>query len=199
MEILSCSLLVCRAWSAQFYWRSGARARCCFLPLFSPCVVHVRTSVDVHLDSYDRTQAVSFKTVISTAPSSTFLKKRLKQLRLHSKYLFRSRYMCLWYLSSLWEILTQVWTLGVGSDRSLARPKEWNGEPSGFDDFAFTFSNRLRAFVRCREFPGGVSDHGSADSVGNAYTTREGRGQRSRDCTAGSDRWKGFELHPTSP
>ena len=36
-------------------WRSGARARCCFLPLFSPCVVHVRTSVDVHLDSCDRT------------------------------------------------------------------------------------------------------------------------------------------------
>ena len=54
-------------------WRSGARARCCFLPLFSPCVVHVRTSVDVHLDSCDRTQAVSFKTVISTAPSSTGL------------------------------------------------------------------------------------------------------------------------------
>ena len=27
--------------------------------------------------------------------------------------------------------LTQVWTLGVGSDRSLGRPKEWNGEPSG--------------------------------------------------------------------
>ena len=52
-------------------WRSGARARCYFLPLFSPCVVHVRTSVDVHLDSCDRTQAVSFKTVISTAPSST--------------------------------------------------------------------------------------------------------------------------------
>ena len=42
-------------------WRSGARARCCFLPLFSPCVVHVRTSVDIHLDSCDRTQAVSFK------------------------------------------------------------------------------------------------------------------------------------------
>ena len=28
--------------------------------------------------------------------------------------------------------LTQVWTLGLGSDRSLGRPKEWNGEPSGF-------------------------------------------------------------------
>ena len=54
-------------------WRSGARARCCFLPLFSPCVVHVRISVDVHLDSCDYTQAVSFKTVISTAPSSTGL------------------------------------------------------------------------------------------------------------------------------
>ena len=39
--------------------------------------------------------------------------------------------------------LTQVWTLGVGSDRSLGRPKEWNGELSGFDDFAFKFSNWL--------------------------------------------------------
>ena len=38
---------------------------------------------------------------------------------------------------------TQVWTLGVGSDRSLGRPKEWNGEPSSFDDFAFKFSNWL--------------------------------------------------------
>ena len=41
--------------------------------------------------------------------------------------------------------LTQVWTLGVGSDRSLGRPKEWNGEPSKFDDFAFKFSNWLSA------------------------------------------------------
>ena len=39
--------------------------------------------------------------------------------------------------------LTQVWTLGVGSDRSLGRRQEWNGEPSGFDDFAFKFSNWL--------------------------------------------------------
>ena len=39
--------------------------------------------------------------------------------------------------------LTQVWTLGVGSDRSLGRPKEWNGEPSSFDDFAFKVSNWL--------------------------------------------------------
>ena len=38
--------------------------------------------------------------------------------------------------------LTNVWTLGVGSGRSLGRPKEWNGE-SGFDNFAFKFSNWL--------------------------------------------------------
>ena len=60
-------------WCVAPGWRSGARARCCFLPLFSPCVVHARTSVDVHLDSCDRTQAVSVKTVISIAPSSTGL------------------------------------------------------------------------------------------------------------------------------
>ena len=35
--------------------------------------------------------------------------------------------------------LTQVWTLGVRSDR----PKEWNGEPCSFHDFAFKFSNWL--------------------------------------------------------
>ena len=39
--------------------------------------------------------------------------------------------------------LTQVWTLGVGSDRSLGRTKEWNGAPSSIDDFAFKFSNWL--------------------------------------------------------
>ena len=36
--------------------------------------------------------------------------------------------------------LTHVWALGVGSDRSLGRPKEWNGESSVFDNFAFKFS-----------------------------------------------------------
>ena len=73
--VLSCSLfgLSRLVGAVALGWRSGARTRCCFLPLFSPCVVHVRTSVDVHLDSCDRTQAVSFMTVISTAPSSTGL------------------------------------------------------------------------------------------------------------------------------
>ena len=56
-------------------WRSGARARYCFLPLFSPCVVHVRTSVDVHLDPCDRTQAVSFNhcTIFNRVMSPTFV------------------------------------------------------------------------------------------------------------------------------
>ena len=39
--------------------------------------------------------------------------------------------------------LTQVRTLGVGSHRSLGRPKKWNGESSGFGGFAFEFSNWL--------------------------------------------------------
>ena len=56
-------------------WRSGARARCCFLPLFSPCVVHVRTSVNVHLDSCDRTHSRLIQNSHSTAPSSTFSKR----------------------------------------------------------------------------------------------------------------------------
>ena len=55
--------------------RSGARARVCFL-LLSLCVVHVRTLVDVHLDSCDRSQAVSFKTVVSIATSSTYKHKQ---------------------------------------------------------------------------------------------------------------------------
>ena len=42
-------------------------------------------------------------------------------------------------------------TLGVGSDRSLGRPKEWNGESGGFDDFAYKFSNWLSGFPRDAE------------------------------------------------
>ena len=95
--------------------------------------------------------------------------------------------------------LTLVWTLGVGSDRSLGRPEEWNGEPSGFDDFAFKFSTWLSGLPgNAERFLEESVTMAQPDSVGNAYTTREGRGQESRDSTAGSDRWKGSELHPTS-
>ena len=47
--------------------------------------------------------------------------------------------------------LTQVWTLGVSSDRSLGRPKEWSGEPSGYDDFAFKFPHWLSGLPRDAE------------------------------------------------
>ena len=87
--------------------------------------------------------------------------------------------------------LTQVWTLGVGSDRSLRRPKEWNGEPSGFEDFALKFSNWLSGLP-------GDAERFLEESVTMAQpiqwaTLREGRGQESRDSTAGSDRWKGSQ------
>ena len=39
--------------------------------------------------------------------------------------------------------LTCISRLGVRSDRRLDRPKEWNGEASGFDDFVFKFANWL--------------------------------------------------------
>ena len=33
--------------------------------------------------------------------------------------------------------------MGLASERSLGRPKEWDGKESGFDKFAFRFSNCL--------------------------------------------------------
>ena len=36
---------------------------------------------------------------------------------------------------------SRIWTLGIGGDRSLGKPKEWNGDPEGFDDFVFKYSN----------------------------------------------------------
>ena len=94
--------------------------------------------------------------------------------------------------------LTQVWTLGVGTDRSLGRPEEWNGEPSGIDDFAFKFSNWLSGLLEDAErfLEESVT---MAQPIQWATLTPERRsGQGSRDSTAGSDRWKGSELSPTS-
>ena len=41
--------------------------------------------------------------------------------------------------------LDRLWMLGLSSDRSLGRPKEWNGkeEPTSFDNFAHKFANWL--------------------------------------------------------
>ena len=70
---------VCRALLAHWRfvgavalgWRSGARACCPFLWFFSLCTCALL--LNIHLDSCDRTQAISFKQVISTAPLSTGL------------------------------------------------------------------------------------------------------------------------------
>ena len=71
--------------------------------------------------------------------------------------------------------LKQVWTLGVGSDRSLGRPKEWNCESSGFDDFAFEFSNWLSGLPQdAKRFLEKSAKHGSFDHVGDACGTRKG-------------------------
>ena len=77
MEILSCSLCVSRLVGALAPCRrSGARLaqwRPSVLSLhlvFSLCTCALL--LNIHLDSCDRTQAISFKQVISTAPSPTY-------------------------------------------------------------------------------------------------------------------------------
>ena len=69
------------------------------------------------------------------------------QRRLRSKYLSLEMETCLLELGVELELslgeLTQVWMLGVGSDRSLGRPKEWNGEPS-----AKRWEDDLNEFVK---------------------------------------------------
>ncbi len=37
----------------------------------------------------------------------------------------------------------KVWSRGVSGERSLGRPREWEGGEQGFDDFAYKFSNWL--------------------------------------------------------
>ena len=75
--------------------------------------------------------------------------------------------------------LTNIWTLSVGSDSSLGRLEEWNGESNGFDDFAFKFANWLSGLPgHAEKAPGRVCAQGTSDRVGNAGTTREGCGKR---------------------
>ena len=47
---------------------------------------------------------------------------------------------------------SKQWLLGLGGERSLGRPKEWNGKEEGFDTFSFRFSNWLGAM------PGNAED-----------------------------------------
>ena len=37
----------------------------------------------------------------------------------------------------------RLWTLGVGSDRTLGRPSSWNGDEKIYDEFSFRFLNWL--------------------------------------------------------
>ena len=145
MEILSCSLCVscsvgalapCRARLAQ--WRPSVLSLPCLFFLVCTCAL----PLNIHLDSCDRTQAISLKshihcTAFNRVMSPTFvLMVDVEIGEIDAAATAQQTPV------SLAE-LTQVWTLGVGSDRSLGRPKEWNDEPHSFDDFAFKFSNWL--------------------------------------------------------
>ena len=48
------------------------------------------------------------------------------------------------------ESFEKRWSIGLGSDRSLGRPKEWNGESASFDDFMYKYQNWVGAL------PGGA-------------------------------------------
>ena len=78
--------------------------------------------------------------------------------------------------------LTHIWTLGVGSDRSLIRPKEWNGESHGFDDFAFKFVSWLSGLPGDAERLLEESSHMGRQIV-FAGTAREGCGKSCSNCS----------------
>ena len=41
------------------------------------------------------------------------------------------------------EEFQRLWMMGMSSERTLGRPKEWDGKEPGFDDFSFKFTNWL--------------------------------------------------------
>ena len=41
------------------------------------------------------------------------------------------------------EEFQKLWMMGMSSERTLGRPKEWDGKDPGFDDFVFKFANWL--------------------------------------------------------
>ena len=157
MEILSCSLLVCRALSAQ--WRSvGAvapervvasflcsRLVSCTCALLWTFILthatalkpfHSKQSYPLHHLQQGYAQplfVLMLDAEIGEADAAAAAQQTPIPVEVNVPVVPEL---------SLVE-LTQVWTLGFGSDRSLGRPKEWNGEPSGYDDFAFKFSNWL--------------------------------------------------------
>ena len=140
-------------WCVAPGWRSGARARCCFLPFV----------LALYRSRVRTTSTMSHATAISRFSQNKSYPSHHLQQGYETNLLFV-------LTSEIGEVdaataaqqvpipvqvnvpvvpelslgqMTQVWTLGVGSDRRLGRPKEWNGETRGFDDFAFKFSNWL--------------------------------------------------------
>ena len=41
------------------------------------------------------------------------------------------------------EEFAKIWAVALNAEKTLGKPKEWNGEDSGFDDFDFKFANWL--------------------------------------------------------
>ena len=41
------------------------------------------------------------------------------------------------------EEFQKLWMMGMTSERTLGRPKEWDGKEPGFDEFSFKFTNWL--------------------------------------------------------
>jgi hypothetical protein len=50
------------------------------------------------------------------------------------------------------EAFNRLWMMGVSAERSLGRPREWDGKDGGFDDFTYKFSSWLGGL------PGNVED-----------------------------------------
>lgn len=41
------------------------------------------------------------------------------------------------------EEFRRLWLMGISAERTLGKPKEWDGKDAGFDTFAFKFENWL--------------------------------------------------------
>ena len=68
------------------------------------------------------------------------------------------------------EEFVKMWMMGMNTERTVGRPKDWDGKENGFDSFAFKFSNWLAA-------PPGDTE-GLLEFV-NTHTARRLNGSRS--------------------
>ena len=86
----------------------------------------------------------------------------------------------------------KMWMMGMNTDRVVGRPKEWDGIESGFDAFAFEFSNWLAALPGKTEGVAGVRKHSRRrDRVDLRRTSTEGYGSGRRAGAEVHGRWQG--------